>query len=160
MAGNPAQQPPNHYRLLGVNVFESDADVIANAADARMAHVRTFQCGKYSTVSQIILNEIATAKVCLLNTKKKCAYDWTLRKNARVAGEACGTTSGRDRVAPHQRIADAFPIGQTRQAVDDMAGMAHRRSGIVGSSCRVVGSSVSARTRTKKWWKKGPSLRK
>ena len=34
----PAEQPPNHYRLLGVTLFESDLDVIANAADQRIGH--------------------------------------------------------------------------------------------------------------------------
>ncbi|MCH8046291.1 MAG: hypothetical protein IID44_21495, partial [Planctomycetes bacterium] len=29
----PRHQPPNHYRLLGVQAFESDVEVIANAAD-------------------------------------------------------------------------------------------------------------------------------
>ena len=38
---SPKDQPPNHYRLLGVDLFESDLDVISNAADQRMAHVRS-----------------------------------------------------------------------------------------------------------------------
>ena len=29
----PKDQPPNHYRLLGVELFEADPDVIENAAD-------------------------------------------------------------------------------------------------------------------------------
>jgi len=72
-------QPPHHYRLLGLETFESDADVISNAADARMLHIKTFQSGQYSQLSQRILNEIATAKVCLLNPERKAAYDQTLR---------------------------------------------------------------------------------
>ena len=40
------QQPPNHYRLLGIELFESNADVIEHAADRQMAHVRSFQHGK------------------------------------------------------------------------------------------------------------------
>ena len=39
------QRPPNHYRLLGVELFEDDPDVISNAGDRQMAHVRTFQTG-------------------------------------------------------------------------------------------------------------------
>ena len=32
--GIPVQdQPPNHYRLLGIELFEADPDVISNAAD-------------------------------------------------------------------------------------------------------------------------------
>jgi len=73
------QRPPTHYQLLGLAPLENDRAIIANAADRQMAHVRTFQSGKQSAVSQTILNEIARAKVCLLNDKKKSAYDEKLR---------------------------------------------------------------------------------
>ena len=43
----PHEQPPNHYRLLGISLFEGDLDVIDHAADRQMAHVRTFQSGKH-----------------------------------------------------------------------------------------------------------------
>jgi hypothetical protein len=36
----PKDQPPTHYRLLGVECFEANSDVIENAADRQMAHVR------------------------------------------------------------------------------------------------------------------------
>lgn len=79
--GIPAEeQPPNHYRLLGVGLFESDTDVISNAADRQMVHVRTFQSGEHSELSQRILNELATARVCLLDTRKKAEYDEQLRR--------------------------------------------------------------------------------
>ena len=68
---SPKDQPPHHYRLLGTELFESDAEVITNAADQRMLIVKNFQAGKYSEASQKILNEIAAARVCLLNTEKK-----------------------------------------------------------------------------------------
>ena len=75
----PSEQPPNHYRLLGIAVFEADADVIDHAADRQMAHVRTFQAGKNGAASQQILNALAAARVCLLNADKKKAYDEQLR---------------------------------------------------------------------------------
>ncbi len=74
--GIPEQErPPNHYRLLGIELFESDADVISNAADGRMAQLKNYQSGKYSAYSQKLLNEIATAKVCLLHPARKAEYD-------------------------------------------------------------------------------------
>lgn len=73
------QRPPNHYRLLGVDPFESDPDVLIHAADRQMAHVRTFQTGRHSAESQNLLNELAAAKVCLLNPQKKAEYDTRLR---------------------------------------------------------------------------------
>jgi len=42
----PEQQPPNHYRLLAIEAFESNPDVIESAADQRMAHLRSFQTGR------------------------------------------------------------------------------------------------------------------
>ena len=74
-----AEQPPNHYRLLGVSLFESNPDVIANAAEQRIVYVRTFQIGKHSDESQRILNEISVARVCLLNADKKAEYDARLQ---------------------------------------------------------------------------------
>lgn len=80
--GIPVQdQPPHHYRLLGLELFEADADVISNAVDGRMALIKTFQSGKYSEHSQRILNEIAAARVCLLNPAKKAEYDRQLREH-------------------------------------------------------------------------------
>ena len=70
--GIPAsEQPPNHYRLLGIPAFEDSPTVIENAADQRMAHLRTFQAGKHSQESQRLLNEVAAARICLLNAEKK-----------------------------------------------------------------------------------------
>ncbi|HEV3006510.1 MAG TPA: NPCBM/NEW2 domain-containing protein [Pirellulales bacterium] len=76
----PNDQPPNHYRLLALELFEEDADAISNAADRQMAHVRTFQTGRHSAVSQKILNELSAARVCLLSKEKKAEYDAQLRK--------------------------------------------------------------------------------
>lgn len=75
----PNEQPPNHYRLLGISVYEADLDVIDHAADRQMAHVRTFQSGKHGALSQQILNELAAARLCLLSADKKSTYDDELR---------------------------------------------------------------------------------
>jgi hypothetical protein len=74
------ERPPNHYRLLGIDVFESDPDVIATAADRQMAHVRRFQSGSHVQASQDLLNELAAAKLLLLSPEKKAAYDRTLQQ--------------------------------------------------------------------------------
>jgi len=79
----PERQPPNHYELLGIPLFEEDPTVITHAADQRMGFLRTFQAGPHQKESQRLLNEVAAARVCLLNAKKKAAYDRKLR--ARLA---------------------------------------------------------------------------
>jgi len=81
--GIPAdEQPPNHYRLLGIGLYEDDADTIATAADRQMGHLRTFQTGPHSALSQKLLNECAAARICLLHADKKAAYDRELRRKA------------------------------------------------------------------------------
>jgi len=75
----PEEQPPHAYRLLGVKLFEEDTDVIASAADRQMSHLRTFQTGPHSRLSQRLLNEVAAAKVMLLSAEKKSRYDAELR---------------------------------------------------------------------------------
>lgn len=89
-----AERPPNHYRLLGLDLFESDGDVIAVAADRQMAHVRTFQTGQFAPLSQRLLNELAAARICLLKPDRKAAYDTELKKRmgtALVAARAKST---------------------------------------------------------------------
>ena len=100
----PEEQPPNHYRLLGVGLFESQPNVIASAADRQMGHLRTFQSGKWSELCQRLLNEVATAKVCLLNPAKKATYDETLRQHTIPAEDATGDST------PWAAIAEQLPV--------------------------------------------------
>ena len=76
----PKDQPPNHYRLLGVELFEANPDVIENAADKQTVHLRTFQLSKYRDLAEKLLNEIAAARICLLNPPKRAIYDAQLRE--------------------------------------------------------------------------------
>jgi len=78
----PKDQPPDHYRLLGIEKFESDTEVISLATDQRMSFLRTFQTGEYSELSQQLLNEVTAAKLCLLKSDEKARYDATLRTEA------------------------------------------------------------------------------
>ena len=41
-------QPPNHYRLLGVEPLESDSDIIERAADRQMTYIRSLQNGEHA----------------------------------------------------------------------------------------------------------------
>ena len=84
----PAEQPPDLYRLLGVVRFEADPDVISNAADQRMAHLRRFQTGPHGAESQRLLNEVAAARVVLLHDEKKMSYDLGLDAEQPAAPEA------------------------------------------------------------------------
>lgn len=72
------QQPPNPYRLLGLELFESDPETIHHAADRQMAHVRTFQTGQHQEVCQTLLNEISAARMLLLDAGQRAALDGQL----------------------------------------------------------------------------------
>ncbi len=115
-----SQMPPNHYTLLGLTLFESDPEVIASASDSRMMYLRTFQMGKYADLSQKLLNELAAARVCLLNRKQKALYDRELHARqtagAAVAPVAVAITSKETPVKPVMSISPAStptPVGET-----------------------------------------------
>lgn len=76
----PARQPPHHYCLLGLAEFEENIDVISNAYDQRVRHVRTFQLGPHSALSQLLLNELTKARLCLVNPATKAEYDQHLQR--------------------------------------------------------------------------------
>lgn len=84
----PEEQPADYYRLLGVRKYEANSDVISNAADQRMAHLRSFQSGKHSELSQKLLNEVSAARVTLLVPEKKQAYDEALRRREQKTAPA------------------------------------------------------------------------
>ena len=71
----PEEQPPHHYRLLGVGLFESDAEVIDSVAARHMAYLQEITDGPHVKEAQRLLNELARARRCLLDPDKKAAYD-------------------------------------------------------------------------------------
>jgi hypothetical protein len=115
--GIPAdEQPPNHYRLLGIRVFETDPDVIQSAADQRMAHVRTFQIGANAELSQKLLNELAAARVCLLKSERKATYDAELKRKLatkptpKAASSPSAANSASAAAGPPKGIPVAAPV--------------------------------------------------
>ncbi|MCG8587472.1 MAG: hypothetical protein MI757_22425, partial [Pirellulales bacterium] len=96
----PEEQPPNYYRLLGLRLFESDHDVIGNAADARMLQIRSYQSGARAKESQRILKEISAARVCLLRAETREEYDAGLRTDLRVLESGGSDTPAPPPAAP------------------------------------------------------------
>ncbi len=122
----PEDQPPNHYRLLGVPLFIDDADVIENAADRQMTHLRSFQSGKNAALSQKLLNEISAAKVCLLDAAKREAYDKQLQAKLDAARPGRATPSTRLKVAKPAVAKPAARVSSERFDVD--VGLTDRRA--------------------------------
>lgn len=79
----PADQPPDHYRVLGLDRFELNPFAISNAADRQMAHVRNVG-QRHPQEQATVLSRLSTARVCLLNTTKKQQYDRMLRESMRI----------------------------------------------------------------------------
>ena len=75
----PKDQPPNHYRLLGVERFENDVDVIEAAADRHIVFLQTVAAGPRMADSQRLLNKNIGRSPLYLNREAKAAYDATLR---------------------------------------------------------------------------------
>jgi formylglycine-generating enzyme required for sulfatase activity len=78
----PDEQPPNHYRLLGIRLFEPDLEVINAAVVQRSQYVRNFQTGKCVEQATRILNEIAAGGACLTDPARRAKYDAELKQQA------------------------------------------------------------------------------
>jgi hypothetical protein len=113
----PSQQPANHYRLLGLELFETDPEVIRDAADRQMGHVRRYQLGPRQELSQRILNELGAARGYLLNPEKRAAYDARLRVELLPAvGESLPEQTPPPSVVFDE--ATAYPTGTTLSGCD------------------------------------------
>jgi hypothetical protein len=104
-----AARPVNHYSLLGLPFFEADPAKISAAADERMRHIRQFQAGPRGAFTQKILNELARAKICLLNPVSKPAYDQALHQLLYPPPVTPSATAAPP--PPRRRLEDIMPPG-------------------------------------------------
>jgi hypothetical protein len=126
----PAEQPPNHYRLLGISLFESDPDVIDAAANRQMGYVQGFANSDYATDSQKLLNELAAARICLLDGERRATYD---------AGLGYRTASSQVTARPKLKTFGAVSSDSTRnrRAGGDVTSRSQSRNeGVKGSKIR------------------------
>ncbi|QDU27020.1 hypothetical protein ETAA8_21040 [Anatilimnocola aggregata] len=76
----PTTRPLHHYLLLGLETFEADPARITAAADQRMTLIRQYQSGPRGAFTHKLLNDLATARICLLSPAHKAAYDQALHQ--------------------------------------------------------------------------------
>jgi hypothetical protein len=81
----PRDQPPHHYRLLGIELYEGDPEVIEAAAERHSTYLQAVASGPQVAESQRLLNEISAARRCLLTAAQKSAYDAKLREKLAAA---------------------------------------------------------------------------
>ena len=75
----PEDQPPDHYRLLGLELFETDRPTIDAAAKRLMGMLQKQLAGPDQASVRKLLDEISEARRCLLLSDRKTAYDQLLR---------------------------------------------------------------------------------
>lgn len=76
----PEQQPPSYYRLLDVQDFEEDIDIIDRGYERRMAYLHMIKSGDHLDAAEDLKGELARARLCLLSPEKKSVYDEILRE--------------------------------------------------------------------------------
>jgi hypothetical protein len=154
--GIPDQpQHPHHYQLLGLALFEDDPDVIENGANRQMTHVRSFQTGQYASHSQDLLNEIAQAKICLLQPDSKASYDLQLQTKIK----ATAPHPGMDPMTPVATLAIPVAAAANTEVATPVRAAATEQATPVrpdnslkelASHTRIGPSAVSHRARTRK----------
>lgn len=106
----PRDQPPHHYRLLGIELYESDPEVIEAAAERHVTYLQTVATGPQVAESQRLLNEISAARRCLLTPSLKEPYDAQLRtKLGGAATTAAGDVTPPPMAPPKKMVGEVQP---------------------------------------------------
>ena len=113
----PKNQPPTHYRLLGIELFEPDREAIDSAANRLMAYLKTLSTGEDATHAQRLLNEAAVARRCLLDPKLKAAYDAQIRE-AKAAAKPAAAPSPRPALTSSAAAIEAARTRRAQQRIE------------------------------------------
>jgi hypothetical protein len=92
----PEEQPADHYRLLGLARFEDDVEVIRDAAERQIAHLRRNTLGTHAELARQLLTELGQAKACLTDHAAKARYDASLIKSNTASPAAVQAASNSD----------------------------------------------------------------
>jgi hypothetical protein len=76
----PSEQPPNYYRLLSLAEFESDSRMIESSVSRLVAKLQDLSTGENVEQAQRLLNDVATARLCLIDQIQKAKYDQRLKE--------------------------------------------------------------------------------
>ncbi len=145
----PEHQPPSLYRLLGLADFEQDVEVIRNAAERQAMHVRRLARGEFTDAGQHLLNEIAEAKLKLLNVQVREAYDSDLREieQKQTQRENTTTQSVENQVKPSTSGLQLQEPQATLIDIDLAGKSSAKTRWIIGyhpdCDCRIDGDTIS-----------------
>lgn len=96
----PKHQPPSHYRLLGIALFEGDRDVIAAAVAQRSSFLQGHASGPQAAWAERLLSEVAEAQRCLTDAAQKSTYDARLKARRETARHAANAAPANTKAAP------------------------------------------------------------
>src|SRR5689334_16339099 len=83
----PGGWPPDHYRLLGLEPGEDNAELIEQRVHQRLDSVRRYQMMHPEQATEA-MNRLAQAFVCLMEPASKKAYDAALLGTVPSAAQA------------------------------------------------------------------------
>src|SRR5688572_15003743 len=84
----PAEQPPDHYRLLGVCAHEGDLDVIKIAARRQLTHLQSLDVNGREDERRQLISLVKVAYACLQNAEQKALYDERLAQRKRAMDQS------------------------------------------------------------------------
>lgn len=118
----PGPRPPDHYALLGLERFCQDIEAIESATRARLTRLDEFAMHPDRDTRdavQDMMNEVARARVCLVNPAKRGAYDQRLGGGpAAPAGAAQAAVAPARPLPPRESV---FEQGEPVFARDEPA---------------------------------------
>ena len=142
----PADQPPNLYRLIGLEEFESDPTLIESMVEQRLIFLRQIQTPELVNIAQDLISEVSQAKVLLLDTRRKTEYDRQLYQKAlqpKAGFESQTPVQSQIPVTPH-------PADVSRTISFSTGHLQHTNSGGTADSPGDGGIRVSRPRRTRR----------
>lgn len=103
-------RPLNYYQLFKLKQFEDDAAQIRARYRKFNAEVRKYAAGQFGEQSQILLNDLAKAMLCLTDATRKAEYDASL-------GRSGGETSRRtfEQILVARQVVDSAGLDKARR---------------------------------------------
>ena len=109
----PSEQPPNHYRLIGLRSIVDDQAAISAAADRTQQQLQQYLQGEHTAACQALIAQVHTARTCLLDPAAKAQYDARLRgggSNAEQPIASAPQIPGAGPESAERQIAGAPPV--------------------------------------------------
>ncbi|QDU08123.1 SUMF1/EgtB/PvdO family nonheme iron enzyme [Gimesia aquarii] len=113
----PQDQPPHFYRLLGLELFEDDPEVIKAAAENAIAFIQQNAFGEELQQSQKLLENIEKVSAYLLSPPHKAKYDKKLKAKLGISTSEIDTTEKQIQQANHKQRTLQSQMPENSQAI-------------------------------------------